>query len=69
MVEFNPMTNPEPSRNEGSCTDSMESLFFDYGVREEIPPERRKIDPSTIRWPQGVPKPWEKKPPAEEGGK
>jgi hypothetical protein len=34
-------------------------LFETDAVPLEIPPEKRKVDPSTIRWPAGVPKPWE----------
>ena len=43
-----------------SQTDSIGSPLFETdAVPLEIPPEKRKVDPSTIRWPAGVPKPWE----------
>jgi hypothetical protein len=60
------MINPVPDPKE-ACTESASPLF-DSAVQIEIPPERRKIDPSTIRWPEGIPKPWEQDGPAEDRG-
>jgi hypothetical protein len=59
----------EPNPAAMSQTDSVGSpLFMVDAVRLEISPERRKIDPSTIRWPEGVPKPWEQNEPPSNGG-
>ena len=62
------MNNPMPNPKGESCTDSMNSPLFDNAVRVEIPPDRRKIDPSMIQWPEGIPKPWEHQGPAAENG-
>jgi hypothetical protein len=35
-------------------------------VAADFPPKKRKIDPNTIQWPEGVPKPWEKNKPADD---
>lgn len=56
------MNIPEPDPLGESWTDSVNSPIFDNAVRVEIPPERRKVDPKTIWWPEGVPKPWEQNP-------
>jgi len=61
------MNDPMPDPKAESCTDSI-SRLFDNAARVEIPPERRKIDPSTIRWPEGIPKPWEQNPPSGGNG-
>jgi hypothetical protein len=59
----------EPNPKPANQTDSIGSpLFIVDAVPLEIPPERRKIDPSTIRWPEGVPKPWEQHEPPGTGG-
>ncbi len=58
------MNTKPPSEPE---TDSLTSpLFISDGESMDIPPDKRKIDPSTIDWPDGIPKPWEKpEPPAK----
>jgi hypothetical protein len=56
------MNTPVPDPRSESNTDAVNSPIFDDGVRVEIPPERRAIDPKTIHWPDGVPKPWEQRP-------
>jgi hypothetical protein len=61
------MNTPVPDPACKAETDAIGSPVFEDAVRVEIPPEQRKIDPSTIWWPEGVPKPWEKKPPADGG--
>jgi hypothetical protein len=61
------MNNPVPNPIGESCTDSLNSPIFDNAVRVEIPADQRKIDPSTIRWPEGIPKPWEKVWPPADG--
>jgi hypothetical protein len=46
-----------------ATTDSIGSpIFIREGPADPTPPERRKIDPSTIWWPEGEPKPWEQPP-------
>jgi hypothetical protein len=56
-----------------SYTDAIGSpLFICDAVPLEIPPELRKVDPNTVGWPEGIPKPWEENrppepPPASDG--
>ena len=50
-----------------SYTDNIGSaIFICDAVPLDIPPEHRKVDPNTINWPEGIPKPWEEDRPPEE---
>jgi hypothetical protein len=66
------MAIPEPAPGLSfPYTDSIGSPIFIFDGPGERP-KGKKVDPSTIWWPEGVPKPWEKpkagpeKPPTEK---
>lgn len=59
-----PPHNPAFDFNGASSDDGAVVLVFDT-LPTDFPPKQRKIDPSTIWWPEGEAKPWEKNQPPE----
>jgi hypothetical protein len=58
----------EPGKLPASTTSNVGTTFdMAEVVSRVIPPEERKVDPSTIPWPEGIPKRWEtpKPPPTQ----